>query len=223
VRFRSIIDPGDRFDRLTALEPVGSVRGVATRWLCRCSCGGTKVASQRDLKHGLVRSCGCLRAEAVRRRRSVVDPGQRFGMLTVVRRLGDALGNSTRWLVRCDCGNETTARQWDMRRGHTRSCGCLHNSPRHGHARRGVSSPVYQLWLRVCHRANVRVTARWSRFERFLADLEKLGPKPEGAWLTRIDTRRAWGPKNVAWMAERDARRRTPVSRKKRRTGRAAA
>ena len=49
--------------------------------------------------------------------------GQNFGALTVVRRHGDGL--PVRWICRCSCGNETVVQSYDLRRGHTKSCGCL--------------------------------------------------------------------------------------------------
>lgn len=50
--------------------------------------------------------------------------GQRFGRLTIVER-AENIGRTTRWRCVCDCGNETVARQPDLRSGRTRSCGCL--------------------------------------------------------------------------------------------------
>lgn len=46
--------------------------------------------------------------------------GQRFGRLLVVEYAG-----TSRWLCRCDCGNMTTPNALHLRRGVTRSCGCL--------------------------------------------------------------------------------------------------
>lgn len=52
--------------------------------------------------------------------------GQRFGRLTVIA----PSDRSDRWhharsLVRCDCGNEILVLDYEMRRGRSRSCGCL--------------------------------------------------------------------------------------------------
>ena len=32
-------------------------------WLCKCDCGGTKIASTSNLNYGIISSCGCLRSE----------------------------------------------------------------------------------------------------------------------------------------------------------------
>lgn len=54
---------GEVFGRLTAIEPLGLVEGRRA-WLCRCTCGNTKIASGRSLRTGSTRSCGCMHAEA---------------------------------------------------------------------------------------------------------------------------------------------------------------
>ena len=49
--------------------------------------------------------------------------GQRFGKLTVLHPAKN-IGGSTTWVCRCDCGREQVVRSVDLRRGHTKSCGC---------------------------------------------------------------------------------------------------
>lgn len=54
---------GDRFGRLVVLG-LSVVRLHNTRaWDCVCDCGGRKTARAGDLRHGTIRSCGCLHAE----------------------------------------------------------------------------------------------------------------------------------------------------------------
>lgn len=51
--------------------------------------------------------------------------GQRFGRLTVIKRVeNDKRGNS-RWLCRCDCGNEKVVSSHNLKNGHAKSCGCF--------------------------------------------------------------------------------------------------
>ena len=53
---------GQRFERLTVVERIGSRSGNSL-WLCRCDCGNlTKVVSP-NLKNGSVKSCGCFRRQ----------------------------------------------------------------------------------------------------------------------------------------------------------------
>lgn len=56
-----------------------------------------------------------------------IKPGDRYGMLTVIRR-GNAYvykGNHyARWICRCACGKETLVRGSALLSGNTKSCGC---------------------------------------------------------------------------------------------------
>lgn len=50
--------------------------------------------------------------------------GERFGKLLVLRR-ADSRNGKTRWLCRCDCGNEKEVAAQALKSGKTKSCGCL--------------------------------------------------------------------------------------------------
>lgn len=55
--------------------------------------------------------------------------GMRYGRLTVIERAEDYVssqGNKcTQWLCRCDCGNTKVVQGGSLRKGETKSCGCL--------------------------------------------------------------------------------------------------
>ncbi len=58
--------------------------------------------------------------------------GQRFGRWTVIKRSGSKMygepGASTSfplWLCRCDCGTEAIVMGENLKRGRSKSCGCL--------------------------------------------------------------------------------------------------
>ncbi len=51
--------------------------------------------------------------------------GQRFGKLTVISRAPNNKTGQSRWLVRCDCGNQKVVTGTKLTTGHTLSCGCL--------------------------------------------------------------------------------------------------
>jgi len=50
---------------------------------------------------------------------------QKFGRLTVIRRMPNDKNYNTMWLCKCDCGNETTVCASNLKQGNTKSCGCL--------------------------------------------------------------------------------------------------
>ena len=59
--------------------------------------------------------------------------GQKFSRLTVIGRAEDAVGVKTKgiyWSCICDCGNKKIAAGDALRRGKTKSCGCLNNESR---------------------------------------------------------------------------------------------
>src|SRR5947199_56618 len=51
--------------------------------------------------------------------------GNTYGRLTVLSCAGPGSNGKPAWLCRCDCGGETVVQGNRLRRGITRSCGCL--------------------------------------------------------------------------------------------------
>ena len=87
-------------------------------WDCLCDCGNTVVAPTGQLKAGYRKSCGCLSSPPLK------DwIGRKFGWLTVTAYDGKR-GGKHFWKCSCDCGNETTVCQSNLKNGHTISCGC---------------------------------------------------------------------------------------------------
>lgn len=48
----------------------------------------------------------------------------------------------------------------------------------------------------------VRVCRRWDNFSLFVEDVNKIGPRPEGFTLDRIDSRKNYEPKNIRWASK---------------------
>ena len=53
------MDRGTQFDMLTVIKQVESGKDGKRQYLCRCSCGNTRVVKGTDLRKGRVHSCGC--------------------------------------------------------------------------------------------------------------------------------------------------------------------
>lgn len=49
---------------------------------------------------------------------------QIFNKLTVIRRTENTRSGMTRWLCRCECGNDTIVASKHLKSGRTKSCGC---------------------------------------------------------------------------------------------------
>ena len=58
--------------------------------------------------------------------RTLIDlRGQRFEFLTVLGRADNSKLGATCWKCLCDCGNETVVFGSNLKKGNTKSCGCL--------------------------------------------------------------------------------------------------
>ena len=114
---------GQRFGMLTALSREKSKAGK-TRWLCRCDCGETIIATTSMLKAGHTWHCGCIRGET-RYSTKLNLHGKRFGRLMAVKptEKRNAKG-SVIWECRCDCGTVVEIPCEFLVSGNTTSCGC---------------------------------------------------------------------------------------------------
>lgn len=54
---------GQRFGKLTVIEPAGKTNDRQLKWLCRCDCGNEKIILGSSLKSGRTQSCGCILKE----------------------------------------------------------------------------------------------------------------------------------------------------------------
>ena len=54
---------GQRFGRLTAIQPVEKRSGGSVAWRCRCDCGQEREYPAKTLLEGKAQSCGCLKHE----------------------------------------------------------------------------------------------------------------------------------------------------------------
>jgi hypothetical protein len=156
---------------------------------------------------------------------------QRFGRLLVLERAPAVPGtHDTRWVCRCDCGASVIAYGGNLRRGRSRSCGCLraevsrtkettHGAARHrarGH--RVPETPEYRAW---CHAKARCFNPNTDHFEHyggrgitmcslwvhdFAAFLRHIGPRPPGTSLDRIDPDGHYEPGNVRWATRQQQR-----------------
>jgi hypothetical protein len=151
--------------------------------------------------------------------------GRRFGRLTVVCEAA-RMHRKRRWICVCSCGAQTTAYQWSLVAGRSRSCGCLKSeelrlksaalNERRGNENHGMhGSAEYKCWLLMknrCYNSNskdyayagargVRVCEAWrSSFQSFYDDM---GKRPPGHFLQRIRATEEFGPGNCRWGRRR--------------------
>jgi hypothetical protein len=77
-------------------------------------------------------------AITVRIMKHVVNPGDKYGRLTVIAEVRKVAADGRGYraaLCRCDCGQQTTPRISSLKSGDARSCGCSRGQPKHQHKR----------------------------------------------------------------------------------------
>ena len=92
--------------------------------------------------------------------------GQRFGRLTVIGR-GEKRGKYTGafWLCKCDCGNMVTAPGNSLRRGETRSCGCLRKDlMRKTPDQKHTGERLYRIWQGMKRRTMTKSNPRYNDY-----------------------------------------------------------
>lgn len=203
--------PGRRYGLLTVIREgdrkffPSRPKGARTFW-CRCDCGNeTNVLLSALAKtSGGTASCGCqLIAQPVD-----VNPGDRFGRLTIAREVARRItpsqpGGVRVFKCRCDCGETRDVLLTSLRQGRTMSCGCLNREMAQVTARRlgeasathGMSAhPLYETHKAMMARCynpaainyphygarGVTVCPEWHDVTVFIAWIEaSIGPRPE--------------------------------------------
>ena len=138
--------------------------------------------------------------------------GEEFGRLTVVKRAENDKHGKTRWVCSCDCGNSTVTYGTDLKRGKSKSCGCIqkiHGLSSHKlynvftamknrcYNPESISYPwygaqgidIYKDWL-----DDYTNFHDWALNTGFNEDLE----------IDRIDSSKGYYPENCRWVTRRE-------------------
>lgn len=202
------VKEGSRFGHLLVVK-TGLERPTGERYaLCKCSCDHNKLFEipQYLLRKG-IKSCGCGGRVAV---------GDVFGRLTVVDNTL-SIGNRAACKVRCSCGKseDFIVKQSYLKKGATRSCGCLLDEARKTHGE--AMTRLYHIWKGMkdrCRHSN-RNYAKWyvengisysSEWEQYIPFRDWALSHGYSASLTldRIDSTKGYSPSNCRWATREE-------------------
>ena len=140
--------------------------------------------------------------------------GVRFGRLIVVSR-AESVKRNSRWLCRCDCGNEIVVYGCHLRSGATKSCGCLNNElvsdrfKTHGKTK----TRLFRTWQNMRKRCEnpklksyknyggkgVKVCEEWKDFVSF-CDWAVANGYRDNLTIDRINPNGNYEPSNCQWL-----------------------
>lgn len=122
------------------------------------------------------------------------------------------------WFCKCICGNTIKVRNSHLRKGHTRSCGCLAKETvtTHGETLNGVWSREYRSYMSAKERCQNPKSSkyqyyggrgiefRFTAFEQFLAEVGRRPTKEHS--IDRIDNDGHYEPGNIKWSTRSEQR-----------------
>lgn len=209
---------GQQFGRLTVVERADNDSQGRARWVCKCCCGNIEliIVRSQHLIRGSVKSCGCLQTE----RENLI--GQKFGRLTVISRAEDIINKSGKhiymWNCICECGKNTVVNSSSLKRGHTKSCGCLCGEHHDDSSHKKGKIRLYRIWQDMKQRCTnqnnknyknygargISVCDEWKNSYTSFKEWAMNNGYAENLSIDRIDVNGNYEPSNCKWSTQED-------------------
>jgi hypothetical protein len=190
------------------------------KFFCKCFCGTEKLVNKKNLLDGRSKSCGCLTKEVNSKRRLNDLTGRTFGKWSVVKRIENDKWNMTKYLCRCECGEEKDVYAKHLNSGDSNGCHSCSVVSGQKHAQwKGcgdISGGWWSTHIGACDRQRngnttpVKITKEfaWELFQKqnkkcALSGLELVisnDHKKNTASIDRIDSAKGYTEENVQWV-----------------------